>query len=86
MIRLLEEELTAQEHAVYKGDAMPSLLLWQNMPPWQITAQQPGLRALVGWLFLEERFERLTELVSMALEKIGAMEDRKHQHQREDHK
>ena len=35
-----------------------------------------GFEALVGWLFLEERFERLTELVSMGLEKIGAMEDK----------
>ena len=30
--------------------------------------------ALVGWLFLEDRFERLTQLVSTGLERIGALE------------
>ncbi len=33
-----------------------------------------GFEALVGWLFLEERFERLTQLVSTGLERIGALE------------
>ena len=28
-----------------------------------------GFEALVGWLFLEERFDRLTELVSLGLDK-----------------
>ena len=30
--------------------------------------------SVMGWLFLEERFDRLTELVSLGLTKIGAME------------
>ena len=34
-----------------------------------------GMEALVGWLFLEERFERLAELISLGLEKIGAFEE-----------
>ena len=31
-----------------------------------------GLEALVGWLFLNERYERLIEVVSQGLERIGA--------------
>ena len=30
-----------------------------------------GLEALVGYLYLSERFERLAELISYGLEKIG---------------
>ena len=76
MIRLLEEELTAQEHAVYKRGRNAKSVTMAKHATMADYRTATGFEALVGWLFLEERFERLTELVSMGLEKIGAMEDK----------
>ncbi len=33
-----------------------------------------GFEALIGWLFLSERFERLADIVRIGLEKIGEPE------------
>ena len=85
MIRLLEEELTAQEHAVYKRGRNAKSVTMAKHATMADYRTATGFEALVGWLFLEERFERLTELVSMGLEKIGAMED-KTPAPKEDHK
>ena len=68
MIHLLEEDLTAQEHAVYKRGRNAKSF---TMADYRTAT---GFEALVGWLFLEERFERLTQLVSTGLERIGALE------------
>lgn len=85
MIRLLEEELTAQEHVVYKRGRNAKSVTMAKHATMADYRTATGFEALVGWLFLEERFERLTELVSMGLEKIGAMED-KTPAPKEDHK
>ena len=34
-----------------------------------------GFEALVGYLYLAERFDRLTEVVSLGLEKIGELKE-----------
>ena len=74
MIHLLEEDLTAQEHAVYKRGRNAKSFTMAKHATMADYRTATGFEALVGWLFLEERFERLTQLVSTGLEKIGALE------------
>ena len=74
MIRLLEEDLTEEEHAVYKRDRNAKSATMAKHATMVDYRTATGFEALVGWLFLEERFDRLTELVSLGLTKIGAME------------
>ncbi len=74
MIRLLEEDLTEEEHAVYKRGRNAKSVTMAKHATMADYRTATGFEALVGWLFLEERFERLTELVSMGLERIGALE------------
>ena len=74
MIRLLEEDLTEEEHAVYKRGRNAKSATMAKHATMVDYRTATGFEALVGWLFLEERFDRLTELVSLGLTKIGAME------------
>ncbi len=74
MYMLLEEELTEEEMAVYKrGRNAKSFTMAKNasMRDYRMAT---GFEALMGWLYLNERLERLTELVSRGLEKMGELE------------
>ena len=71
MIRLLEPELTDEELAVFKrGRNAKSVTAAKNATIIDYR-MATGLEALVGYLYLSERFERLAELISYGLEKIG---------------
>lgn len=71
MIRLLEPELTDEERAVFKrGRNAKSATAAKNATILDYRTAT-GFEALVGYLYLSERFERLAELVSHGLEKIG---------------
>lgn len=71
MIRLLEPELTDEELAVFKrGRNAKSVTAAKNATILDYRTAT-GLEALVGYLYLSERFERLAELISHGLEKIG---------------
>ena len=71
MIRLLEPELTDEELAVFKrGRNAKSVTATKNATIIDYR-MATGLEALVGYLYLSERFERLAELISYGLEKIG---------------
>lgn len=72
MILALQEELTEEEISVYKrGRNAKSFSMAKNasMKDYRMAT---GFEALVGYLYLCERLERLAELVSHGLEKIGA--------------
>lgn len=71
MIRLLEPELTDEERAVFKrGRNAKSVTAAKNATIVDYRTAT-GFEALVGYLYLAERFERLAELISHGLEKIG---------------
>lgn len=75
LFKAIESELTEEEHAVYKrGRNAKSVTMAKNatMIDYRMAT---GLEALVGWLFLKERFVRLTDLVSMGLARLGAFEN-----------
>ena len=70
---LLEEELTEEELAVYKrGRNAKSATMAKNatMKDYRMAT---GFEALMGWLYLSGRLERLTELVSHELKKMGEL-------------
>lgn len=71
IIMALEEELTEEEHAVYKrGRNAKSYTMAKNasMKDYRMAT---GFEALVGYLYLSEQNHRLVELVSHGLDKIG---------------
>lgn len=71
MMRLLETELTEDERAVFKrGRNAKSMTAAKNATIIDYR-MATGFEALVGYLYLSERFERLAQLISRGLEKIG---------------
>lgn len=72
IILALQEELTEEEISIYKrGRNAKSFSMAKNasMKDYRMAT---GFEALVGYLYLTERLDRLAELVSHGLEKIGA--------------
>lgn len=73
MIRLLEEELTEEERAVFRrGRNAKSMTSAKNASVIDYR-MATGLEALTGYLYLTQQFERLLELISLGLEKIGEL-------------
>ena len=75
IIMALEEELTEEEHSVYKrGRNAKSASMAKNasMKDYRMAT---GFEALVGYLYLSEQYERLVMLTSRGLEKIGALKE-----------
>lgn len=82
LIKEIEEELTEEEHAVYKrgrNAKSGTMAKHATMIDYRMAT---GLEALAGWLFLKEEYERLVELVSMGLKKLEAFEDMKAEDQK----
>ena len=74
LIRLLEEELTEEERAVFKrGRNAKSMTMAKNASVVDYR-MATGLEALTGYLYLTEQYERLLELIRHGLEKIGELE------------
>ena len=73
-VMALMEELTEEEMAVYKrGRNAKSYTMAKNasMKDYRMAT---GFEALVGYLYLSENHQRLVELVSHGLAKLGEME------------
>lgn len=73
MIKLLEPELTQEERTVFKrGRNAKSVTMAKHatMAEYRLAT---GMEALVGYLYLSGRFERLLELVGLGLKMIGEM-------------
>lgn len=75
LLMAIEDALTDEEHAVYKrGRNAKSASMAKNatMKDYRMAT---GFEALVGYLYLAEQYDRLTELVSLGLSKIGAWKE-----------
>lgn len=69
--KLLEPELTEEEIGIYKrGRNAKSFTMAKNatMRDYRMAT---GFEALIGYLYLTERFERMAELLGAGLEKMG---------------
>lgn len=71
IIRALEPHLTEEEMAVFKRGRNAKSMTMAKHATMTDYRTATGFEALVGWLFLAERFERLTELTAMGLREIG---------------
>ena len=74
LLKSIEEELTKEEYAVYKRGRNAKSVTMAKHATMIDYRMATGLEALVGWLFLKERFERLIELISMGLKNLEAKE------------
>lgn len=75
LYKLLEEELTEEEKAVYRrGRNAKSGTMAKNatMKDYRMAT---GFEALMGWLYLSGQMDRMVELIANGLSKIGALED-----------
>ena len=74
IIEKLKPYLTEEEMGIFKRGRNAKSFTMAKHATMADYRTATGFEALVGWLFLEERFERLTQLVSTGLERIGALE------------
>lgn len=73
MYMLLEEELTEEEQAVYRRGRNAKSATMAKHATMRNYRMATGFEALMGWLYLNGRLERLTELVSLGLKKMGEL-------------
>ena len=69
----IEEDLTEEEHAVYKrGRNAKSFSMAKNatMKDYRMAT---GFEALMGYLYLTEQFDRMAELLGKGLEQMGEL-------------
>ncbi|RGY98410.1 ribonuclease III domain-containing protein [Clostridium sp. AM58-1XD] len=75
LYKLLEDELTEEEKAVYRrGRNAKSGTMAKNatMKDYRMAT---GFEALIGWLYLKGRMERMVEIIASGLSKIGELGD-----------
>lgn len=74
MMRVIQEELTEEEHAVYKrGRNTKSVSPAKNQSVTDYR-RATGFEALLGYLYLKKEWKRMLELVKIGLESIEERE------------
>ncbi len=74
MIRLLEPDLTKEELAIFKRGRNAKSVTMAKHATMAEYRMATGMEALVGYLYLSEQFERLSELISLGLKKMEERE------------
>lgn len=74
LIRLIMDELTEEEQAVYKRGRNAKSVTTAKHATVQDYRTATGFEALCGYLYLCGRLERLVTLISHGFEKIGELE------------
>ena len=74
MYLLLEEELTEEERAVYRRGRNAKSATMAKHATMRDYRMATGFEALMGWLYLSGRLDRLTGLVSLGLKKMGEIQ------------
>ena len=73
MYMLLEEELTEEERAVYRRGRNAKSATMAKHATMKDYRMATGFEALMGWLYLAGRIERLTQLIGLGLKKMGEL-------------
>lgn len=73
LYKVLEQELTKEELAVYKRGRNSRPVTSAKNATMIDYRMATGFEALMGYLYLTQQFERLIELISHGLEKIGEL-------------
>ena len=74
MMRAMQEELTEEEHAVYKRGRNAKSYTMAKNATMSDYRKATGCEALVGYLYLTERYERLTELIHTGLKALALID------------
>ena len=75
MMRVLQEILTEEEHAVYKrGRNAKSVSPAKNQSLTDYR-RATGFEALIGWLYLKNNWERIMELIKVGLEHLEKVQN-----------
>lgn len=74
LIKLLEEDLTPEEKSVYKRGRNAKAVTVAKHATMIDYRMATGFEALVGYLYVTEQLDRMMELLSKGLERIGELE------------
>ena len=73
--KVLEEELTEEEKAVYRRGRNAKSVTMAKHATMKDYRMATGFEALMGYLYLTEQMERMAELLGHGLKKLGELED-----------
>ena len=73
LYKLLEEELTEEEKSVYRRGRNAKSATMAKHATMRDYRMATGFEALMGYLYLTERFERMAELIGNGLRKLGEL-------------
>ncbi len=68
----IQEQLTEEEMAIYKRGRNAKSYTSAKNASINDYRRATGFEALIGWLYLKGEFERMTELIRLGFEAIGA--------------
>ena len=71
MMRTIQGHLTEEEHGVYRRGRRSARLENQSITDYR---RATGFEALVGYLYLNRRYERLAEIVTIGLDSMKEKE------------
>ncbi|MCQ4835959.1 ribonuclease III [[Clostridium] symbiosum] len=72
--KVLEEELTEEEKAVYRRGRNAKSVTMAKHATMKDYRMATGFEALMGYLYLTEQMERMAELLGHGLKKLGELE------------
>lgn len=73
--KVLEEELTEEEKAVYRRGRNAKSVTMAKHATMKDYRMATGFEALMGYLYLMEQMERMAELLGHGLKKLGELEE-----------
>ena len=73
--KVLEEELTEEEKAVYRRGRNAKSVTMAKHATMKDYRMATGFEALMGYLYLTEQMERMAELLGHGLKKLGVLEE-----------
>ena len=73
--KVLEEELTEEEKAVYRRGRNAKSVTMAKHATMKDYRMATGFEALMGYLYLTEQMERMAELLGHGLKKLGGLEE-----------
>ena len=75
MMRVLQDELTEEEHQIYKRGRNSKTISQAKNQSVTDYRRATGFEALMGYLYLQRRYERMLELIKMGLDSLDNNEE-----------
>ena len=76
MMRVIQEHLTEEEHAVYKRGRNAKTVSPAKNQTLTDYRRATGFEALMGWLYLKNEWPRMLELIKIGLEHLNKKEEK----------